>query len=69
VGLLFQPRWSEARPRHAGSPASGDVEFNRGLVFLDALEDQGGAATWLVAQGLPEATLERLRDRLVAPPG
>ena len=53
----------DERPDLVDAPAAA-IE-----AFLDALEDQGGAATWLVAQGLPEATLERLRDRLVAPPG
>jgi protein-tyrosine phosphatase len=35
--------------------------------MLDVLEGRGGAAAWLTAQGLPAATLVRLRARLVQP--
>ena len=38
MGLLFQPRWSADRPRHCTPPPHGDVPFDRGVVFLPALE-------------------------------
>ena len=38
MGLLFQPRWSADRPRRLRSAAHGDVPFDRGVVFLTALE-------------------------------
>ena len=38
MGLLFQPRWSADRPRHCAPPPHGDVPFDRGVVFLTALE-------------------------------
>jgi hypothetical protein len=38
VGLLFQPRWSADRPRHCAPPPRGDVPFDRGVVFVTALE-------------------------------
>jgi ketosteroid isomerase-like protein len=38
VGLLFQPRWSGDRRRHAGEPPVRDAPYDRGVVFLAALE-------------------------------
>lgn len=38
MGLLFQPRWSGDRPRHAAPLASDDMPSDRGTVFLGALE-------------------------------
>jgi hypothetical protein len=38
LGLLFQPRWSAERSRHGAPPCQGDVAFDRGVVFLAALE-------------------------------
>jgi hypothetical protein len=38
VGLLFQPRWSGDRPRHATPRGAEDTPSDRGQVFLAALE-------------------------------
>lgn len=38
MGLLFQPRWSAERPRHGAPSPRRDVPFDRGVVFLGALE-------------------------------
>ncbi len=38
MGLLFQPRLSGTSPRAAAHRPSGDVPFDRELVFLGALE-------------------------------
>jgi hypothetical protein len=38
VGLLFQPRRSENHLRHTAPPPQDDVAFDRGVVFLAALE-------------------------------
>ncbi len=38
MGLLFQPRWSGDRPRHAAPLAGDDMPSDRGTVFLAALE-------------------------------
>ena len=38
MGLLFQPRWSGERPRHATQPAGDDLPSDRGTVCLAALE-------------------------------
>ena len=38
MGLLFQPRWTSNRPGHAAPAVSGDLPFDRGMVFGAALE-------------------------------
>ena len=38
MGLLFQPRWSGERPGKAVDEAGRDIAFDRGHVFLAALE-------------------------------
>jgi len=37
VGLLFQPRWTNSRPR-AALPAASDAPIDRGVVFTSALD-------------------------------
>ena len=38
MGLLFQPRWCGVRPGSALAQAGSDIAFDRGHVFLAALE-------------------------------
>ena len=38
MGLLFQPRWTSNRPGHVAPAVSGDLPFDRGMVFGAALE-------------------------------